>query len=140
MDDLDDLLGRVQPLEDIRTERLLLDRLDELPDDLEADVGLKQRDPDLAQCDLQVLLADLAPTPQLLEDGGQPIRQTLKHSRPLLLSPLITTTGRCRPAHRRNRPRRSPTYRPASRRSPRTGSARRPRASPRRRPRPWPCR
>ena len=48
VDDLDDLLRRVQRLRDLRAERPLLDRGDELADDGQRDVGLEQRDADLA--------------------------------------------------------------------------------------------
>ena len=86
MDDLDDLLGGVQPLEDVGAECLLLDRLDELADDLQADVRFEEGDPDLAQGDLEVFFGDPAPAAQLLEDAIQPVRQTLEHGRPLLIA------------------------------------------------------
>jgi hypothetical protein len=69
MHDLDDLLGGVQPLEHVSAERLLLHRRDELAHDLQADVRFEQRDADLAQGNLQVVLGDFSPAPQLVEDG-----------------------------------------------------------------------
>ena len=49
VDDLDDLLGRRQALGELRSGAAGLDPLDEVPDDLERDVGLEQGDPDLAE-------------------------------------------------------------------------------------------
>ncbi len=45
---LDDLLTRVQALEDVVAERVCLHTRDELLHDLEVDVGLEERQPDLA--------------------------------------------------------------------------------------------
>ena len=62
-DDLDDLLDRGQALEDGLIGRLVAHPVDERLDDLEVDVGLEQREPDLAQRRFDVLLgqAHLAP-------------------------------------------------------------------------------
>ncbi len=49
VNDLDDLLGRCERLEDFLAERLAADRLRELLDDLEVDVGLEEREPHFAQ-------------------------------------------------------------------------------------------
>ena len=48
MDELDDLLARVEALEDVLSEGLRLHARDEVLDDLEVDVGLEQREADLA--------------------------------------------------------------------------------------------
>ena len=48
MDDLHDLLARVEALQDVLAARALLDLGDEVLDDLEVDVGFEQREPDLA--------------------------------------------------------------------------------------------
>src|SRR5437773_1908425 len=49
-DDLDDLLRRRQAPEHSLAHRAIADAVDEGLDDLEIDVGLEQREPDLAQC------------------------------------------------------------------------------------------
>ena len=56
VDDLDDLLGRVEALEDLLADRPLADPLDEALGDLEVDVGLEQRAADLLE-----RLVDVAP-------------------------------------------------------------------------------
>src|SRR3954465_8777008 len=56
VDDLDDLLRRVQRLGDLRAAGAFLDRGDEGTDDRQGDVGLKQRDADLARRRVDVLL------------------------------------------------------------------------------------
>jgi hypothetical protein len=56
VDDLDDLLARVELALDLDPERALLDRARELLDDLEVDIGLEQREADLAHRPGDVLL------------------------------------------------------------------------------------
>ena len=56
VDDLDDLLAGVELALDLDPERALLDRARELLDDLEVDVGLEQREADLAHRPRDVLL------------------------------------------------------------------------------------
>ena len=48
MHDLHDLLAGSETLEDLGAERALAHTGDEVPDDLEVDVRLEQREPDLA--------------------------------------------------------------------------------------------
>ena len=48
MDDLHDLLAGVEALQDVLAGRALAHLRDEVLDDLEVDVGLEQREPDLA--------------------------------------------------------------------------------------------
>ena len=48
MHDLHDLLAGVEALQDVLAARALLDLRDEVLDDLEVDVGLEQREADLA--------------------------------------------------------------------------------------------
>ena len=60
VDDLDDLLAGVELLGDVGAERALLDRRRELLDDLEVDVRLEQREPDLAQRGVDVVLGQRA--------------------------------------------------------------------------------
>jgi hypothetical protein len=54
-DDLRDLLARGQALQDLLVRRLVPHAVDERLDDLEIDVSLEQREPDLAQRGLDVL-------------------------------------------------------------------------------------
>ena len=60
VDDLDDLLAGGQALEDLRADGALADARDEVLDDLEVDVGLEQREADLAHGGIDVGLADPA--------------------------------------------------------------------------------
>ena len=67
VDDLDDLLGRVQRLADLVAAGALLDRIDELLDDRQGDVGLEQGDPDLAHGGVDVRLGEPALAAEVLE-------------------------------------------------------------------------
>ncbi len=49
MDDFDDLLPRLNALDDLRAERLGFDILNKVPRDLEIDIGLEQGRPHFAQ-------------------------------------------------------------------------------------------
>ena len=49
VDDLDDLLRRAERLGELRADAALPDAGDEVPDDLEVDVGLEQGEADLAE-------------------------------------------------------------------------------------------
>ncbi len=79
VDDADDLLGRRDALGDFAAEALLAHRLDEVADDLEVDVGLQQRQPDLAQAGLDVLFVERLGAAEGLEDAGEPVRETFEH-------------------------------------------------------------
>ena len=74
VDDLDDLLAGGEALQDLRADRPLADAGDEVLDDLEVDVGLEQRKPDLAHRGVDVGLADAAAAGQVGESvcaGGR---------------------------------------------------------------------
>ena len=75
VDDLDDLLARLEALQHVLTERALTDRGDELLDDLEVDVGLEQREADLARRPGDGLLVETAAAAEVaqgvLEPGGE---------------------------------------------------------------------
>ena len=73
VDDLDDLLGRVERPADLFAARALLDRADELLDHGQRDVGLEQRDADLARGRVDVGLGQLALAAQVLEGFGEPV-------------------------------------------------------------------
>ena len=82
VDDLDDLLPRVQPRQQVRARGALADAGDELLDDTEVDVGLEQREPDLAQRDVEVGLGDLGLAAQALGDALQAGGERFEHGRP----------------------------------------------------------
>jgi hypothetical protein len=67
VDDLDDLLAGVELLGDLHPGRSLLDGVRELLDDLEVDVGLEQREPDLAHRAVDVVLGQRAALADALE-------------------------------------------------------------------------
>src|SRR3546814_698856 len=73
VDDLDDLLGRVQRLADLGAAGPLLDRAHELLDHGEGDVGLEQRDADLARSGVDVGLGELALAAEVLEGVGKTV-------------------------------------------------------------------
>ena len=69
MDDLHDLLARRQALEDVLAERALLDRGGEVARDLEVDVGLEEREADLAHRLGDRLLVEAAAAAEAAERG-----------------------------------------------------------------------
>ena len=79
MDDLDDLLARVQALEHVGADGPLAHAGDEVLDDLEVDVRLEQGKADLAQGDVEVGLGDAGLAAQALGDGLQARGEGLEH-------------------------------------------------------------
>src|SRR4051812_11187129 len=79
VDDLDDLLAGVELLGDLHPGRPLLDRVRELLDDLEVDVGLEQREPDLAHRAADVLLGKCATLSDALQGVLELFREGLEH-------------------------------------------------------------
>src|SRR5262249_45384709 len=77
--DLHDLLAWREALKDILSDRLLADALHEGPDDLEVHVRFEQRDADLPECFLNVLLGEAARTPEAVEDRLEALRQGFEH-------------------------------------------------------------
>ena len=96
VDELHDLLARVQRLEHLGAERALLHRGGELLDDLEVDVGLEQRQADLAHGLVDVVLGQLAARADVgegrLEAFGERVEHRLSRLQP---------GGRAAPARRR---------------------------------------
>ena len=85
VDDLDDLLGRVQRAADLGPERPLAHRGGELADHRQRDVGVEQGDPDLADRRSDVGLGQPALAAQVLEGGGQAVGEGGEHgSKPIV--------------------------------------------------------
>ena len=61
------------------SDRFRLHALDERPDDLEVDVGFEQRDPHLAERDLDVVFRESAVATQLVEDALQSCAKGVEH-------------------------------------------------------------
>jgi hypothetical protein len=79
MDDLHDLLARVQPFGDLLVERPLTHPRDEVVDDLEVDVGLDQREPDLAHRAGDRLLVEAPALAQAAERRTEPFGKGVEH-------------------------------------------------------------
>ena len=88
MDDLHDLLARRQALEDVLAERALLDRRGEVAGDLEVDVGLEQREADLAHRLRDRLLVEAAAAAEAAERRLE------------LVGEVSNTAGQCTPSLR----------------------------------------
>jgi len=80
VNNLDDLLARLDALEHFLPERLLLDVRDELLDNLIVNVGLEQRPADFLEAVLHVFLGQFSLTANILEGGFQPFCQRFEHS------------------------------------------------------------
>jgi hypothetical protein len=78
--DLDDLLGRVQRLGDLGSAGPFLDPRDETLHHRQGDVGLEQREADLARGGVDVGIGQLALAAQLREDAGQAVAQGVEHA------------------------------------------------------------
>lgn len=79
VDDLDDLLGGVQRLGDLDAARPLLDVGDESAHDGQRDIGLEQRDTDLAGRGVDVRLGQAALAPEVLESRGKAVGESIEH-------------------------------------------------------------
>ena len=82
VDDLDDLLGRVQRLRDLSALGPFAHRRDELLDDRERDVGLEQGHPDLAQGGVDVGVGEPALAAEVLERRGETVLERGEHGLP----------------------------------------------------------
>jgi hypothetical protein len=69
VDGLDDLLGRVEGLADLLTDERLAESFDDALDDLEVDVRLEQREPDLLEGRVDRLLVEASAAADLVEGG-----------------------------------------------------------------------
>ena len=86
VDDLDDLLRRVQRAADLVAERTLADLRGELLDDHERDVGVEQRAPDLADGAVHVRGRELALGAEVAEGLSEPVGEGAesRHDPPIL--------------------------------------------------------
>src|SRR5216117_4571543 len=73
--DLDHLLRRSQRFENVLADRPHFHAVDEAADDLEVDIGLQERHPDLPEGFLDVLFAQPALTAETIEDGRESCAQ-----------------------------------------------------------------
>ena len=87
VDDVDDLLRRVQRLVELDPDAPLPDPGDQPADDLEVDVGLEQGQADLAQDLVDIVLAEAAAPAHALEDPVEAVRQCLEHEGAMLPGP-----------------------------------------------------
>ena len=83
--DLDDLLGRVERLAQLFANGSLANTTDHVLGDVEVDVGLEKRQPDLAQDVIDIVLIELSTAADAAEDPVEPVRECLEHG-PLRLS------------------------------------------------------
>jgi hypothetical protein len=79
VDDLHDLLGRVERAADLSAERPLADRRGELADDRQCDVGLEQGETDVADRGVDVGLGQPTLAPQVPEGDGQAVGKAREH-------------------------------------------------------------
>ncbi|OPZ51728.1 MAG: hypothetical protein BWY91_02610 [bacterium ADurb.BinA028] len=96
VDDLDDLLARVEGLTHLGAQRSLADRRDERLDDGQGDIGVEQRHPDVAQGRVDVVLGEAPLAAQVAEGRGQPVGQVVEHPRTLPFA-RHTSLPVCRP-------------------------------------------
>jgi hypothetical protein len=73
VDDLDELLRRVQVLRQLRADGLLLDALDERPHDADVHVGFEERHADLTRDLVDVLLAEASARAEATEDSVETV-------------------------------------------------------------------
>ena len=79
VENLNDLLARRNASEHRFAKRFFFDSGDEFFGDVKIDIGFEQRETDLAQRSINIFLADLSVTAEILENLLQPIAQLRKH-------------------------------------------------------------
>ena len=80
MHDLDDLLARREALQHLLADGALPHAPDEVLDDLEIDVGLEQREPDLAHRLRDRLVVELAALTEVAEGALEPVGKGVEHA------------------------------------------------------------
>lgn len=80
-DDLDDHLPGRDRAEHVRADRFLRDRVDEAAHHRQRDIGLEQRDTDLAHRLAYIRLGQRPAPAQAVEDSAEPIGQIVEHRR-----------------------------------------------------------
>ena len=98
VDDLHDLLARLEPLEDVLPERALPHRADELLDDLEVDVGLEEREADLARGARDGLLVEAGLAPEVAEGVLEPVGERVEHGPSAYRARLAVPFGQASPS------------------------------------------
>ena len=83
MDDLHDLLARSQALADVLTDRTLAHLRDELPHDLEVDVGLEQGEPHLAHRARDGLVVERAAAAKVAKGVLELVGERVEHGSPV---------------------------------------------------------
>ena len=73
MDDLHDLLAGREALQHLLAERALAHVSDEVADDLEVDIGLEQREPDLAHGARDLLFVELPALAEVAKGVLEPV-------------------------------------------------------------------
>jgi len=79
MHDLHDLLARGQAVEHVAAHGALAYTVDELLDDGEVDIGLEQREADLAHGLVDVVLGQATLAPKAVEGGAEPVGKGIEH-------------------------------------------------------------
>ena len=87
MDDLHDLLARSEALEHLLAHRLLADARDEVAHDREVDVGLEEREPDLAHGAADRLFVELSLLPQVAEGALELVCEAVEHRPRMVAGP-----------------------------------------------------
>ena len=81
VDDLDDLLARGEALQHLLAERALAHVATKSLDDLEVDVGLEQREPDLAHRASRSARRRASALAEVAEDALEPVGKGVEHGR-----------------------------------------------------------
>jgi len=80
MDDLDDLLTRLQALLNFRADGALFDAAHEILDDWQSDIGFQERHAYLTHRGLDIFFRQFADAPQSIEDALKPVSQLFEHA------------------------------------------------------------
>ena len=99
--ELDDVLPGVEPPEDVLPESLGLDAGDEVLDDLEVDVGLEQREPNLAHRLVDIFFVQPLGAAEVTQGRLEPVGERVEHGREVYGRPPAikgsTTRALCGP-------------------------------------------